>query len=452
MAKRRRKCNRKLEVCHPDAVGIDIGSREHWVAVPDGCDEQPVRSFGTVTSQLHEIAAWLSKCGVTTVAMESTGVYWVPLYEVLEDEGFEVLLVNARHVKNVPGRKSDVLDCQWIQKLHSYGLLRGSFRPPPPFVELRAYLRQRHTLVETAAREVQHMQKALLLMNVQLHHAVADITGKTGMLIVRAVVSGECRPEELAKHRDPRCRATGEQIAEALRGTYQREHIFVLQQALNLYDAMQQQLAACDQRIEQTLDALATDCPAPKSDLPPAKRRGSPKSNQPTFEIRSPLHRITAGVDLTQLPAIAPHTALSLLSEVGTDMTRWPTEKHFTSWLNLAPGTTITGGKVITARRRSAKNRAGLILRQAAVSIGRSATALGAFYRRIALRRAKGKAVVAVARKLACLIYRMLRYGMDFHERGAAQDEHRYEQRKLSALRKQAKSLGYELQQLQPET
>jgi hypothetical protein len=307
-------------------------------------------------------------------------------------------------------------------------------------------------LVDSAAREIQHIQKALVLMNVQLHHVVSDITGKTGMLIVRAVAAGECDPEQLAKHRDRRCRATEEQIAEALRGTYQRDHLFVLQQALSLYDAIQRQLAVCDHRIEQTLQAFANDCPVPNRELPAVTRRGAPRSNQPTFEVRSPLHRIAGGVDLTQLPAIAPQTALTFVSEVGTDMTRWPTEKHFTSWLNLAPGTTITGGKVISTRRRSAKCRDGQILRQAAVSVARSHTALGAFCRRIALRRGKAKAIVAVARKLACLIYRMLRYGQVFLEQGEAVQERRYQQRKLATLRKQAKSLGYDLQQLQTET
>lgn len=440
-----RRKNKGLRVYQQDAAGIDVGSREHWVAVPEDRDAEPVRSFGTFTSDLHRLARWLKDCAIHKVAMESTGVYWLPLYEVLEQEGFEVVLVNASHVRNVPGRKSDVLDCQWLQELHSYGLLRASFRPPAAIAELRTYARQRQTLVESAAREVQHMQKALMQMNVQVHHVVSDITGKTGMAIVRALVGGNYDPDELANHRDPRCRASKQQIAEALRGNIQREHMFVLRQSLALYDAYQKHIAACDRRIEKKLGELQAKCPTLPNSLPAPKPRNTPRGNQPTFDIRGPLHRIAGGADITQIPGIASLTALNVVAEVGTNMERWPTERHFTSWLNLAPGTRITGGKSISAHRRPAKNRAGTLLRQAAVSVGRTQTALGAFYRRIAARRGKGKAVVATARKMACLIYRLLRYGGEYHEVGVALYEQRYQQRRLASLRKQARSLGFDL-------
>jgi transposase len=452
MKKRASKDKNRLQVHRPDAAGVDIGSRQHWVAVPEDRDAKPVQPFETVTSDLHRLADWLATCGVTTVAMESTGVYWLPLYEILEQRGFEVLLVNASHVKNVPGRKSDVRDCQWIQQLHSYGLLRGSFRPTSEIAELRTYMRQRQTLVESAARELQHMQRSLMLMNIQLHHVVSDISGKTGMLIVRALASGNYDPKELAVYRDPRCRASEARIVEALQGNYQPEHVFVLKQALDLYDAYQTRIAECDARIEQTLASVAARCPKPPSPPLPAKKRGIPHGNQPTFEIRDPLHRITAGADLTQIPGIANLTALNLLSEVGPDMTRWPTEKHFVAWLNLAPGTNITGGKVLTARRPAVNNRAGILLRQAAVSLGKTSTALGAFYRRLAARRGKGKALVATARKLACLVYRLLRHGGQYLEQGVAAYEEHYRMRKIAALRRQAKSLGLHLVELLPAT
>lgn len=452
VAKRARKKKYPLQLLRPDVAGIDVGSRQHWVAVPEGRDAETVKAFGTVTSELHRIADWLDACGVTSVVMESTGVYWVPLYDLLEERGFEVLLVNASHVKNVPGRKSDCLDCQWLQQLHSYGLLRGSFRPPRDLVELRTYARHRQTLVESAAREVQHMQKALMLMNIQVHHVLSDITGKTGMRIVRALVDGNYDPDELANYRDGRCRASKEKIAEALRGTYQPDNLFVLKQALTLYDAYQQALAECDTRIEDKLNALAALCDEPSSKLPPSRKRGTPHGNQLTIDIRGPLHRLTDGVDLTQLPGIAPLTALNLVSEIGTDMSRWRSEKHFTSWLNLAPGTKITGGKVLTSRRSAARNRAGILLRQAAVSVAKTASALGAFCRRIAARRGKGKAMVATARKLACLVYRLLRFGSSYQEQGAAGYEQRYQQHRLASLRKQAQMLGYELTPVDAET
>jgi transposase len=442
MVKRKDKA-RTMKICHPDAAGIDIGSDEHWVAVPPDRTEETVRSFGAFTSDLEKLADWLHACGVRTVAMESTGVYWVPLYELLEERGFEVLLVNAAHARNVPGRKSDVKDCQWLQELHTFGLLRPSFRPGAKIVELRAYTRHRQTLIEDSARQIQRMQKALDLMNVQIHHVIADLTGKTGMAIVRDIVSGNHEPEALARHRDPRCRATRATVIEALRGHYKREHLFTLEQALSLYDTFTRHIEQCDQRIEAVLDELSEPFTPPDTVAKPRKSRAV--GRQITVDVRNPMERILGGVDVQAIVGIGPLTALEMLSETGHDMTRWPTEKHFTSWLNIAPGTNITGGRRVSGRRPASRNRAGLILRQAASSVGRTDTALGAFYRRIAARRGKGVAIVATARKLGCAYYRLLRYGGAYVERGAEAAEADYRRRRVNALARQAKTLGFEL-------
>ena len=444
--KRKRKA---LRVCHPDAAGIDIGSNEHWVAVPVDCTDNPVRSFGTFTSQLQQLADWLADCGIRTVAMESTGVYWIPLYELLEERGFEVLLVNAAHARNVPGRKSDVLDCQWLQELHTYGLLRASFRPKARISELRTYTRHRQTLIEEAARQIQRMQKSLDQMNVQVHHVLSDLTSKTGMAIVRDIVAGNHDPQRLAQHRDPRCRASLATIVEALTGHYQPQHLFTLRQALSLFDTYREHLATCDARIESLLGALASEAPELATSSKP--RKSKPTGNQIAIDVRNPLQRLLRGTDPMTIVGFGPLTALNLLSETGTDMTRWPTEKHFVSWLNFSPGTRITGGKRISGRRPLSTNRAALVLRQGASSVGRTQTALGAFYRRIAARRSKPVAIVATARKLACAYYRLLRYGGEYVERGADAAERDYQQRRLNHLKRQARNLGFHLQPIQPE-
>jgi transposase len=433
-----------MPVMQPDAAGIDVGSRSHWVAVPADRDEHAVREFSSFTNDLCRLAEWLKSCGIETVAMESTGVYWIPLFEVLEEKGFKVVLVNARHLRNVPGRKSDVLDCQWIQRLHSVGLLRGSFRPDETFVELRAYMRQRERLVQDAAQQCQYMQKALLEMNVQIQHVVSDLTGVTGMRIVKAILAGERDNEKLVALRDPRCRQSKERIAAALQGTYKREHLFVLAQALEAYELHQSLLKKCDDRIQTKLDELSSREKSPVKPCPP-RRHGSPKGNQPRFEIQSQLHRTCGQVDLTQIHGIAPLTALNLVAEIGTDMSRWPTEKHFTSWMNLAPGTKVTGGKILSSRRGPSKNRAGLVLRQAAVAVGRTDTALGSFYRRIAACRGAGKAVVATARKLGALVYRALKHGQEYVDIGLAAYEQAQKERQLRRLKKHAASFGFQL-------
>lgn len=448
MAKRKNK-SKALRVLHQHAAGIDVGADEHWVAVPEDRADRPVCSFGTFTSELHRLAQWLRECGVRTVAMESTGVYWIPIYEILEENGFEVLLVNAAHVRNVPGRKSDVLDCQWIQQLHSFGLLRASFRPEAKITELRTYARHRQTLVEESTRQIQRMHKALDQMNVQLHHVIADITGKTGMAIIRQIVAGNHDPAVLAQYRDPRCRSSEKTIREALTGHYKIEHLFTLEQSLKIYDMYSQHIVTCDARIETALTELASHFP--QSEGPPKPRKRVADGHQIAIDVRNPLQRVLGGVDVQSIIGIGPLTAFNLLSETGYDMTRWPTEKHFTSWLNFAPGTNISGGRRLSGRRRKARNRAGLILRQAASALSRTPTALGAFYRRIASRRSKAVAIVATARKMACAYYRLLRFGGEYVERGAEAAERDYQQHRIKALQRQAKTLGYALMPTQPE-
>lgn len=433
-----------LERLNPNAAGIDCGADTHYVAVPADRDPTPVRAFPTFTADLHRLADWLAACGVTTVAMESTGVYWIPLYEILEARGFDVVLVNARHVKNVPGRKTDVVDCQWIQELHSVGLLRGSFRPTAAIAALRAYLRHRETLVQSAATHVQRMQKALVQMNLQLPIVISDITGVTGLRILRDIIGGQRDPQALAQHRDHRCQASAAEITAALTGHYRPEHVFVLQQNLELFDAYQHQLAACDTAIEAHVLTLAAQAPPPASPAPAARTRKKPRNNEPRFEIRTPLHQLT-GVDLTQIDAIGPYSALRLLSEIGTDMSRWPTEKHFTSWLTLAPRNKISGGRLLSSQTQPSANRAAAILRMAAMNLGRTDTALGAFYRRLASRVGKAKAITATARKLAILVYRTLKVGLVYQDPGAAAYDAQHRGRVLHRLRQRAAHLGFSL-------
>jgi transposase len=429
-----------LSLVHRRAAGVDIGSTFHVVAVPPDLDPEPVRSFRSFTAELNQLADWLVSLGISTVAMESTSVYWIPLFEILEARGLDVVLVNARDAKNVPGRKTDVNDAQWIQRLHSYGLLRASFWPKAEIAALRAYLRHRERLLEYAASHVQHMQKALMLMNLQLHHVVSDITGVTGMKILRAIIDGERDPSALAIHRDVRCKASLDTIRQALTGNYQPEHVFALRQALELYDTYQAKMRDCDVEIERCLQALPK---LPTAPLPSPRTRRVQK-NDPAFEIRTELHALL-GVDLTQIHGVGPYSALRILAECGTDMSRWPTSKHFTSWLALAPGSKISGGKVLSARTRPSGNRAAHLLRLAAVSVGKTSTAMGAFFRRIAARAGKPKAVTATARKLAVLLYNTIRYGAEYVDPGENYYEERYRQRSINGLRKRAEALGFTL-------
>jgi transposase len=427
-----------------NVAGIDCGASEHVVAVPPDRAAAPVQTFTTFTHDLIRLAEWLRTCGVTSVAMESTGVCWIPIDELLEARGFEVLLVNARHLKNVPGRKSDVSDAEWIRDLHSVGLLRGSFRPTAAMVTLRAYLRHSQTLIESAGMYVQRMQKALVQMNVQLPRVVSDITGATGLRIVRDIVAGQRDPQQLARHRDVRCNASPAEIVAALTGHYLPEHLFALQQNLELYDMCHQQMAACDRTIEAHVQTLTARV-APGPPLPSAPRPPRPRRNEPGFEIRTSLHQLTGGVDLTQIDGIAPYTALKLVAEIGTDMSRWPTVKHFTSWLTLAPKNKISGGKLLSSRTGPSANRAAAILRMSAYALNRSQTALGAFYRRLAARVGKPQAITATARKLAILVYRALKGELVYQDPGVAGYNLQQRTRTVRHLRRRAAVLGFEL-------
>jgi transposase len=436
---------RFLEKVHLNAAGIDVGSESHWVAVPDDRDDQPIREFKSFTQDLIRLADWLEACGVDTVAMESTGVYWIPLYEILQERGIEVLLVNARHVKNVPGRKTDLADCQWIQKLHTFGLLRGSFRPAAEITAIRTLIRHREKLVAAASSSTLRMQKVLVLMNLQLHNVISDITGMTGIAILRDIVSGETDPRKLARHRHFRCRASEETIAASLTGHYREEHVFVLGQALELYDVYHEKIRACDEQIEERIRRLESRCDSPDGQLPEPRRTRKLGGNEPRFEIRSPLFTLSGGADLTQLPGIGPYGALKLISEIGLDMSPWPTEKHFVSWLTLAPNPKISGGKILSSRTEPSANRAAKVLRMAAMTLGRSDHALGAFYRRLGARIGKAKAITATARKLALLVYRLLKHKILYQEQTADEYDQRQRARIFRGLRKRASSLGFAL-------
>jgi transposase len=439
---------REMSPVHANAAAIDIGATLHVAAVGPDRDTEPVRSFGTFTADLHRLAGWFEQCGVRTVAMESTGVYWLPVFEILEQRGFTVVLVNARDAKHVPGRKTDVTDAQWLQRLHEYGLLRASFRPERRIAALRDYLRQRERLLDYAASHIQHMQKALMQMNLQLHHVVSDITGATGMRIIRAVVAGERDPATLASLRDKRCKESVETIRQALVGNDREEHVFALAQAVELYDIYQAKVAVCDTRIEAVLEELKATCPPPTAPLPKPRQQAH-QHNALSFPAREALHRIL-GVDLTQIHGLGPYLALKLVGECGTDLSAWPSAKHFTSWLCLAPSNRISGGKVLSARTRRSSNRTAALLRLAAVMVGRTETALGAFYRRLSGRVGKAKAVTATARKIAVLFYNTLRHGMDYADPGASYYEDRYRRRVLTNLQRRARSLGYVLQVAEP--
>ncbi|MFN8625780.1 MAG: IS110 family transposase [Candidatus Binatia bacterium] len=439
-----------LKTVHVNAAGIDVGSAEHYVAVPEDRDPQPVRRFECFTADLDRLADWLEGCRIDTVVMESTGVYWIPLFQILDRRGFEVKLVNARHVKNVPGRKSDVQDCQWLQQLHTFGLLAGSFRPADQICVLRSYIRQRDTLIRDCAAHIQRMQKALTQMNVQLHKVISDITGTTGLRIMRAILDGERDPVRLALLKDPRIRSSREQIAKALHGDYRPEHLFALRQSVELYDTYRKMIGDCDGQIEHylasfdtTLDPTAT----PLEPLQPTSRK--PRGNQPHFDLRSHLHRI-AGVDFTRIDGFDALTVQTLLSEVGLDPSRFPSAKHFASWVALCPDNRITGGAVKSSKTRKVASRVATALRRAAQAAGNSHTALGAFHRRMRARLGPAAAITATAHKLARIFYHMWKYRHPYHDPGVNYYETKYRERTLRSLSKRAASLGFQLVQFQP--
>lgn len=438
---------KNFSLFNSDAAGIDIGGAFHFVAVPEDRDDKPIRKFNNFTEELYQLADWLSACGIKTIAMESTGVYWIPIYEILESRGFEVFLVNARHVKNVPGRKSDVLDCQWIQQLHSYGLLRASFRPNQDICQLRSYMRQRESLIQYAANHVQHMQKALAQMNVQLANVVEDITGVTGMKIIREIIAGERSPEKLASYRDGRCKQSEAVIAKSLQGNYRDEHMFALQQAVELFDVYRAKIAACDHAVEKVLNQLTPN--QQKNDETHSKQKKKKRrNNELHFDAHNHLQQMT-GVDLTKIDGIETHSALRIISEVGIDMSKWPSAKHFGSWLGLAPGTKISGGKKLSSKTKPSANRAANMLRIAASTLHRSQSALGAFLRRQKARLGAPKAITATAYKIARLIYSMLRHGEDYVDAGQDYYNQQYQDRIIKNMQKKAKMLGFQLTPIQ---
>ncbi|MDZ8239224.1 MAG: IS110 family transposase [Nostoc sp. ChiQUE01a] len=432
-----------LEEINQNAAGIDLGSGEHWVCVPTDRTDQNVRRFGCFTPDLIAMADWLKKCRIDTVAMEATGVYWIPVFQILEAKGFEVKLVNAHHVKTVPGRKTDVLDCQWLQKLHTYGLLSGSFRPEDQICVLRSYIRQRDSLIKSASTHVQRMQKALIQMSLHLHKVISDVTGLTGMKIIKAIVAGERDPQVLATLKDPHIKSSTADIAASLTGDYRHEHLFVLKQELTLYEVYQQQIIAVDAQIEKCLASFE-----PKTlDQPPTtgkKRRKKPTANHPNFDLHKYLYRI-AGVDFTLIDGLDALTVQTILSEVGLNPKGFPTVKHFTSWLGLCPGQKVTGGKVKSSQTLTVVNRAANAFRMAAFSLTHSHSALGAFYRRLRFRLGAPKAITATAHKLARLFYKMWITAGQYSDPGMDYYEQKYQELVLKNLRKKAQALGLEL-------
>ena len=438
------RVNEDMPVMNPNAAGIDVGSKEIWVSIPPDRDEEPIRKYETFTADLYMMAEWLKQRGIESVAMESTGVYWIPAFEILEGRGIHVVLVNARHVKNVSGRKSDWLDCQWLRMLHTFGLLASSFRPATEIAVLRCYLRHRQMLIESAAAHIQHMQKALTQMNVQLSNVIADITGTTGMKIIRAILKGERDGQRLAAMRDFRIKNDEKTIAKALEGNYEPQHLFALKQAVELFDFYQQQRTACDQEIAHYLKQLASRVNVDQHPLKPARSQKKNRRNTPGFDCRQEAYRIS-GVDLTQIDGISESSALTILAEIGTDMSRWKTEKHFASWLSLCPNNKITGGKVFQRHTRQSSNRVHDVLCVCAQTLLNSRSALGAFARRMRSRLGTQKAIVAAAHKLALMIYRLMRFGKDYVDIGQDAYEEGYKQRKLKALTRTAKELGFQL-------
>jgi transposase len=434
---------RGLEMIHPNAAGLDIGASEIYSCVPDERDEQAVRHFATFSADLHELARWLVKCEIETVAMESTGVYWVPVFEILESYGIEVYLVDARQLKQVPGRKSDVNDCQWIQQLHSFGLLRRCFQADEEIRALRILVRHRATLIRSRSMHILHMQKALQMMNIQLTQVVSDITGQTGLRIIRAILAGEREPLKLAQLRNAKCARSVQEIARALEGSYKAEHLFALRQAVEAYDFYGQQIMACDQEMASLYAQItppAVDATPPANPPPPPSNQ-RPRKNQAHFDLKSALFHL-AGVDLTAVPGLDALTVQTVLGETGTDMSHWPTVKHFTSWLGVAPRHEKSGGKLLRNRTLKSANRANTALRVAAQAVARSSSAIGAFFRRIKAKHGPAKAIVATAHKLARIIYFMLKERTPYIDLGADAYTDQQQANLLRYLNRKANSLG----------
>lgn len=443
---RKTDCTDGLEAIHYHAAGIDVGSAEHYVAVPVGRDPHPVQTFGSFTADLHRLAQWLKACRIETVVMQATGVYWIALYEVLESYGMQVHVVNAHYTKTLPGRKTDVQECQWLQKLHTFGLLNNSFRPPEEIRVLRCYLRQRENLVQQAGTCIQQMQKVLTEMNVQLANVISDLSGATGLAILQAILDGERNPDRLAALADSHIQASRKEIAQSLEGHWREELLFVLRQIHALYFIHLQSIRECDQRIEAHLKTLEGKVDLAAQPLPAArpKNRLPKRKHIPQFDLRRELYRI-AGVDLTQIDGLNVQTVQVVISEVGVDMLRWPTEHHFSSWLGLSPNNQVTGGKIIKRGTKKVLNRASNALRVAAQSLHHSKSALGAKYRRLRAKLGAPKAITAMAHHLARLVYRMVRFGGDYHDKGMEHYERRYREIQMKWLQKQAAALNMQL-------
>lgn len=446
--------NFRLAPMNPCVAGIDIGASSVFICVGFADGRQEIREYLTFTEDLKNMLVWIQQSGIKSVAMESTGVYWIPIYDILAQAGIDVMLVNAYYLKTVPGRKTDVKDCQWIQQLHAYGLLRGSFRPDDEGVILRGYVRQRSRLFELASQQVQLMHKALVQMNLQINHVVSDITGSTGINIIRAIVSGERNPTVLAKHRDYRCKKGEQEIAKALDGNYREEHLLALKHSLAAYDFFHRQALECEEAIEQIMIKRqpVQDQSIPESSS--AKRsskngRGIQKKTQYNlspyhFEAEVALQKILK-VNLTEIPGLDVNGIMKILAEIGTDMSKWASAKHFASWLGLCPGNKISGGKILSSKTKPTANRAAQAFRLAANTLYRSKTALGAYFRRMRARLGAPKAITAAAHKLAKILYTMLKECKNFAEIGQAAYEQAYKERQLLSLRKRAKELGYGL-------
>ena len=440
------KTTPSLPVLQPHAAGIDIGAREIYVAVPPDRDPKPVRAFATFTDDLHALRAWLKACGVTSVAMESTGVYWIPLFQILEAAGIEVCLVNARHCKNLPGRKTDVQDCQWLQYLHSVGLLRGSFRPVETVCAVRSLLRHRDGLVRAAATCVHRLHKALTQMNIQLQHVIADITGVTGLAMLEAILAGERDPVVLAQLKDGRIRASTDTIAKSLHGDWRSEHLFTLRQTLATWKHYQGQITACDEETARLLQAFAAKVDPVTHPLPPrTSTHKTPQKNEPRFAAREELYR-TCGVDLTQVPGFQSGTALVLVAELGPDFAeRFPTAKHFGSWLGLCPDNRITGGKIMSSATRDVKSRAATALRLAAQGLNSAQNYFGDLYRRWKARLGTPKAISAMAHKLARILWHLFKHREAFNPEVFRKEEEKMQRKKLARLHNTAAALGFKL-------
>ena len=437
--------NNLIERINSNVAGIDIGAHSIFVCAGSDDGHQEVREFLTFTADLNAAADWLKKRGITSVAMESTGSYWISTYEILEDAGFEVFLVNAHYLKTVPGRKTDVKDCQWIQQLHSYGLLQGSFRPDNHGVMFRSYVRQRGKLVELTAAHIQLMNKALIQMNIRLDQVFSVIAGDSSMAIIRSIVAGETDPKVLAKHRDPRCKKKADDIIKALEGNYRKEHLFSLKQALNAYDFFHTQLAECDSEVKKILEDWNEKAELSAPAIQDANLRKTKKQNKKNcynFNVNPFLENIT-GVNLTEIPGIDTNTAMKIIAEIGVDMSHWKTSKHFISWLGLCPGNKISGGKILSSRTVPIQSRAKRAFLLAANALHRSKTALGAFFRRIRSRLGAPKAITATAHKIAKIVYHMLKDHKKFKDVGQEAYENKFRLRKVASLKRMAADLGF---------